>query len=223
MMRHCCGSNEHPDSQLFIQMYKLVSTYSLVKPPKDSNITGAELINVLLHIKDIKDPVERQNQWLDQIETILDRGKNVAVLAEAASELDGHDYSLCTTSDYVLSYVAGYIARKGLRFAKFGDSKQSKVCEDCLKTLVLGLNDPIPEKHKLILQKTKGGLKHPLAALVNLLSILEQGTLEATKTGDVNAETLFDITDKIETLFPLPAVGCIKHDNEVSHCVKKIQ
>ncbi|XP_071642320.1 uncharacterized protein [Temnothorax longispinosus] len=34
MMRHCCGSNEHPDSQLFIQMYKLVSTYSLVKPPK---------------------------------------------------------------------------------------------------------------------------------------------------------------------------------------------
>ncbi|KMQ88212.1 reversion-inducing cysteine-rich protein, partial [Lasius niger] len=121
MMRHCCGSNEHPDSQLFIQMYKLVSTYSLIKPPKGCNISGGELMNVLLSIKDIRNFAERQQQWLDQIDTILDRGKNVDILAEAASELDGHDYFLCTTSDYVLSYIAEHIARKGPRFAKFGD------------------------------------------------------------------------------------------------------
>lgn len=172
-MRHCCGSNEHPDSQLFIQMYKLVSTYSLVKPPKGCNISGGELMNVLLNIKDIKDPAERQQQWLDQIDTILDRGKNVDILAEAASELDMHDYFLCTTSDYVLSYVAEYVARKGPRFTKFGDSKQLTVCEDCLKTLILGPNDSIPEEHRLILLKTKMSLKHPSVALVDLLSILE--------------------------------------------------
>ncbi|KYQ56832.1 hypothetical protein ALC60_04231 [Trachymyrmex zeteki] len=60
----CCGFNEHPDSQLFIQMYKLVSTYSLVKPPKDCNISGGELMDVLLSIKDIKDPEERQMSFL---------------------------------------------------------------------------------------------------------------------------------------------------------------
>lgn len=59
-------------------MYKLVSTYSLVKPPKDCNISGGELMDVLLSIKDIKDPEERQ--WIDQIDTILDRGKNVNIL-----------------------------------------------------------------------------------------------------------------------------------------------
>lgn len=105
-------------------------------------------MNVLLSIKDIKNPAERQQQWLDQIDTILDRGKSVDILAEAASEIDGHDYFLCTTSDYVLSYIAGYVARKGSRFAKFGDSKQPTVCEDCLRTMVLEPNDPIPEKHR---------------------------------------------------------------------------
>lgn len=217
MMRHCCGSNEHPDSQLFIQMYKLVSTYSLVKPPKGCNISGGELMDVLLSIKDLTDPIERQQQWLAQIDTILDKGTNIATLVEVASELDGHDYFLCTTSDYVLSYIAGYIARKGPRFAKFRDSKQLIICEDCVKTLTLRPNDPIPEKHRLILQKTKGSLKHPSAALVDLVSILERGTLEATKIGDVNADMLFNITNNIETLSPLPLVGCIKHNNEVTH------
>lgn len=193
MMRHCCGSNEHPDSQLFIQMYKLVSTYSLIKPPKGCNVSGGELMNVLLSIKDIKNPAERQQQWLDQIDTILDRDKNVDILAEAASELDGHDYFLCTTSDYVLSYIAEYIARKGPRFAKFGDSKQSTVCEDCLRTLVLGPNDPIPNEHRLILLKTKGSLKHPSTALVYLLSILERATIEVIKTGDISADTTSQI------------------------------
>lgn len=174
MMRHCCGSNEHPDSQLFIQMYKLVSTYSLVKPPKGCNVAGGELMHVLLSIKDIKDPHERQQQWLDQIDTILDKGTNVEILVNAATELDNHDYYLCTTSEYVLSYIAGYVARKSQRFIKFGESKQSSACDDCLKTLVLGPTEEIPETHRLILLKTKGCLKHPSAVLISLLSILEQ-------------------------------------------------
>lgn len=77
-------------------------------------------MNVLLSIKDIKDPAERQQQWLDQIDTILDRGKNVDILAEAASELDGHDYFLCTTSDYVLSYIAGTLPGKARDLPNLG-------------------------------------------------------------------------------------------------------
>lgn len=77
---------------------------------------------VLLSIKDIQNPIERQ-QWLDQIDTILDRGKNVNILAEVAAKLEIHDYFLCTTSNYVLSYITGYVARKDPRFAKFRDSE----------------------------------------------------------------------------------------------------
>ena len=55
MMRHCCGSNDHPDSALFIEMYKLVSTYSLIKTPKGSNISSNDVMKVLINMKDIPD------------------------------------------------------------------------------------------------------------------------------------------------------------------------
>lgn len=64
MMRNCCGSNYHPDSQLFIQMYRLISTYSLVKSPKGCNVSSTEIMNVFLNIKGITDIKERQEQWI---------------------------------------------------------------------------------------------------------------------------------------------------------------
>ena len=71
MMRHCCGSNDHPDSSLFIQMYKLVSTYSLVKPPKGSNVSGGDIVKFLIDMKDITTVSERQEQWNAQIDALI--------------------------------------------------------------------------------------------------------------------------------------------------------
>jgi len=50
-------------------------------------------------------------------------------------------YAQLCIKDYVLNYVAGYVARKGSRFTKFFENKQAMVCDICLKTLVLGPND----------------------------------------------------------------------------------
>ena len=118
MMRHCCGSNDRPDSTLFIQMYKLVSTYSLVKPPKGSNVSGGDIIKVLIDIKDITAVDERHEKWNAQIDTILDKGFNTDAIIDAAEILEEHDYFQCSTSDYVLAYVSGFVALKGFRFAK---------------------------------------------------------------------------------------------------------
>lgn len=35
--------------------------------------------------------------------------------------------------------------------------------------------------------------------------------------GDINADTLFSVTNRIDALSSLSVVGCIKHDNEVTH------
>lgn len=145
MMRNCCGSNDHPDSQLFIQIYRLISMYSLVKPPKGCNVSTGELMNALINlkdIKDIKDIKEREEQRIGQMDTILDRGRNTEMLAYAPSILNDHDSHICTTSDYILTYIAGYVARKGNRFFK----NINVICEECLKTLVLEPNDTIPER-----------------------------------------------------------------------------
>ncbi|XP_024876439.1 uncharacterized protein LOC112457536, partial [Temnothorax curvispinosus] len=176
MMRNSCGSNEHPDSTLFVQMYRLVSTYSLVKPPKGSNISGADTVNVLLSIKDLNDVNERRDQWDAQIDTILDRGTNMDVLYDAASLLKEHDYFKCSTSEYVLAYVAGYVTRKGTRFAIFNEEEKRVVCRDCLQSLELPASEAIPKNHKLINIKSRGNLKHPSRKLEELLSILERAT-----------------------------------------------
>lgn len=210
-----CGFNDHPDSQLFIQIYRLISTYSFVKPPKGCNVSTGEIMNILLNIKDIEDTKEREEQWISQIDTILDRGRNNEILAYAPSILNDHDLHICTTSDYILTYIAGYVARKGNRFSKNIINNKNVICEECLKTLVLQPNDVIPERHKLIQIKTKGYLKNPSIALFNLLSILEKGIIEATKCGEINVNTLFEIMKLIdEEKNSLTLIGCEKHKYE---------
>jgi len=120
-------------------------------------------MNVLLSIKDIEDIKEREEQWIDtiQIDTILDRGRNIEILTYAPSILDNHDSHICITSDYILTYIAGYVARKENKFSKNIINNKKVICEECLKTLVLQPNDVIPKRHKLIEIKTKGYLKNP--------------------------------------------------------------
>ncbi|XP_071582486.1 uncharacterized protein [Temnothorax nylanderi] len=221
MMRNSCGSNEHPDSTLFVQMYRLVSTYSLVKPSKGSNISGADTINVLLSIKDLNNANERRDQWDAQIDTILDRGTNLDVLYDAASLLKEHDYFKCSTSEYVLAYVAGYVTRKGTRFAIFNEEGNRVVCQDCLQSLELPASEAIPENHKLIDIKSRGNLKHPSRKLEELLSILERATVETVSCEELNENTLFSVTKAVDELPPITLVGCDKHKRLLTDSVMR--
>ncbi|KYN31705.1 hypothetical protein ALC56_13844 [Trachymyrmex septentrionalis] len=87
----------------FIQMYKLMSPYLLVKSSKVIDLTEDHLTNVLMSVR------HKSNK------------------ATAIVKSNG--------------YIAEYIARKGPRIVKFRDRKQLIMFKDCLKILVLGLND----------------------------------------------------------------------------------
>lgn len=218
MMRHCCGSNDHPDSSLFIQMYRLVSTYSLVKPPKGSNVSGGELVDVLLKIKDLKNEDERKQKWDEQIDKILDQGRNCSALYDAATILEDHDYFKCSTSDYVLAYVSGFVVRKCKRFLKHKIGKDAVFCQDCFEALIFDEESGVePELFKLINIKTKGYLIKPSMALFNLITILERATLDVIQKNEINSETLFEITTAIEKLGRLPMIGCEKHKLDLTH------
>lgn len=220
MMRHCCGSNDHPDSALFIQMYKLVSTYSLIKPPKGSNVTGGELIDVLLKIKDIPNVDERRAQWDAQIDTILDKGLHSEKLLDALQILEDHDYFQCSTSDYVLAYVAGFVARKSARFAKFKNGNKPCICNDCIASLHRNKDESDldqSEIYKLIRMRSKGFLIEPSVQLFSLISSLEQATLKVLRTNDINANTIFEITKALEDQPPTILVGCDTHKVLFTH------
>lgn len=74
MMRSVCRSNDHPDSILYIQMFRLVSIYSLVKPPKGSNVSGGEMLETFMTLEDVTQNVAKQRKisWEDSMDQILD-------------------------------------------------------------------------------------------------------------------------------------------------------
>ncbi|CAD6236006.1 GSCOCG00008046001-RA-CDS [Cotesia congregata] len=45
--------NDHPDPKMFAQVYRLASCFSLVRPPKGSNVSGKDLIKSLIGAKEI--------------------------------------------------------------------------------------------------------------------------------------------------------------------------
>lgn len=116
LMRGVCGSNDHPDSALFIQMFRLISTYSLVKPPRGCNITSGEVMDALVTLKDITNEDKTQEKWNNLVQTVIAKGQNCDGIADAINLLEDHDQHKFTTSDYVIAYIGGFIARKASKF-----------------------------------------------------------------------------------------------------------
>lgn len=197
-------------------MYKLVSTYSLVKPPPGSNVSGEEVLGVLLKLEDMDDNEERKSQWEAQIDTILDKGTDVWVLAETETILKEHNYTRSDYFDYIMSYMAGYVARKGPRFASFKENGKMKVCNTCIQTFQLCEGSDIPQRDRFIELKSKGHLLHPSAKLFDLVTILERAILETLRKSDINSMTLFEITASVSEVESLPLVGCVQHSAVVT-------
>lgn len=208
MMRESCGANDYPD--------RLISTYSLVQPPRGSNISNSEIFDVLLKIKDIDDAEERNEQWHAQLNTILDRGCT-EMFVEASSLQKEHDYCSSEISTYAITYVSGYVARKAAnRFAKFVSDKKQFTCQNCVSTLELSSNELIPESHKLIEVKSKGYLKHQSKKLTSIITAVENALLSVLKSKKIDSEIIFDITNELEKS-SLHKLGCSEHDLQLTH------
>ncbi|XP_074112437.1 uncharacterized protein LOC141536088 isoform X2 [Cotesia typhae] len=109
VMRHSCGGNDHPDPKMFAQVYRLASTFSLIRPPKGCNVSGENLLRSLIEPElSISSNLERQ-LWLQGIDDML---QNSEPQVENSSIDEDHDYNEAVTSDAVQSYIAGYISRK---------------------------------------------------------------------------------------------------------------
>ncbi|XP_058789896.1 uncharacterized protein LOC131663476 [Phymastichus coffea] len=225
MMRNYCGSNDHPDSAVFIQTYRLVSIYSLVKPPKESNVTGSDLMKSLTSITDAADinDVEKKQQWDALIDTLLDRGVGMDQLEKVAVKFEEYDYMKCTTSQYVIAYVAGYVARKSARFATVMEvdtngKKRRLVCSVYTTTLYLDNKELVPNSYKLIQIRNRSALIQPSIQLFNLINILERAI--STVINDqqiIYAELLYDVTTKLAELPPLPLLGCKEHNTAFTY------
>lgn len=199
MMRSACGSNDHPDSRLFIQMFRLISTYSLVKPPKGSNIEGSDLLRSLLNVEEIVKSEENAIRLRNSLDSLMESG--IWFNNSDNDNVEEHNYNAMRTSNFVLSYVSGYVARKASRFSK---------CEKCLQHI----QSVEPQNgDQLIEILSRGFLIFPSVALRSLILTIESTVLEVLSTNQVHQETLFDILSKLEDKC-ISFVGCDEHKEQ---------
>jgi hypothetical protein len=107
------GANDHPSSPTFLQIYKLLTTYAILKPPKYGNCTiekdnpGENLIK----ISDIK-TIYASND-LSAFEKLKNRLDNCIQQGEwEFTDVCEHDYSLAPVIDCLKYYLVGYLSHQ---------------------------------------------------------------------------------------------------------------
>jgi len=131
MARQATGPNEHPNTPTFLQVYKMISVYSLLKPPKTGNCKILEPNIHTITINDLNSVInnEHVSQRDEKIETLK---KKLDSLVMNEVEVDDifdsniHNYYKAEVEDCVLYYICGYITKNIIK---------KIICNNCLTVL----------------------------------------------------------------------------------------
>ncbi len=162
-VRDACGSSCHPDSILFIQVFRLLSTYALVRPPRGSNVSGGELVETITTLKDVIGD-ENYNKKIDfenKIDDILDNVNEIPV--DNLISIADHDYTALQINEDALTVLSGYVARKMRRV------KPAKCCQECYTMLCAPDDHEVQDREKLLELKTRGYLLVPSKKLFEII------------------------------------------------------
>jgi len=202
------GANDHPSTPTFLQVYKLLSVYAVLKPPKYGNCTVYENMphTNLITISDIKNCYENNKDMsaIDKLKTKLN-----GLINEGEWEFTDiveHDYSLAPIVDCLKYYIAGYLTHQ--------ITKRSS-CQKC-KSSIMSTECFTPEAD-LTNTKSRGWLKHPNKYLYDLLSVVEDELMNHLSKTSVFEDTVEALITRCETfIFP-----CEEHkDFILSYIIK---
>ncbi|CAD6236786.1 GSCOCG00012481001-RA-CDS [Cotesia congregata] len=148
---------------------------------------------------------DKKSKWLQRLDSIIDNGfieeddiyrkKSVAVTNDPHEH---HDYDVVSTSEFVVSYIAGYVARKMQRFSR---------CHLCLASLE---SDKSSHRDRVIDLMSEQCIR-PSNNLYSLIQQLENIVLTVVGTKTVRFDTMNHILDKVAEEKSLPFVGCQEH------------
>uniref|UniRef100_A0A1Y1LMH4 Transposable element P transposase-like RNase H C-terminal domain-containing protein n=1 Tax=Photinus pyralis TaxID=7054 RepID=A0A1Y1LMH4_PHOPY len=207
-VRQACGCNTHPDPLQFIQVYRLLSVASLVKPPRGSYITGGEMLNSLLNASDLISETAKQRQvkFEKELDELLDNGEPV----ESLISLFDHSYhEINKIDEKALRMFCGYVARKARK------ATDAKHCDQCFGLLQADQICDKNENNSYINKRNDGHLLTPSEGLYEIIYNLESSichTLQHTPLGD---NILFEVIKnaKLNTYKP---VGCELHKRKLT-------
>lgn len=192
MIRSHCGNNDHPNPQMLLYIFKLMSVYSLVKPIKGGNVQGSDILDSLVKVNEDENnaPNDAKRKVDFILDRILDHGEDLDIIENEINE-----------NFQVLQYLSGYVCKKILRFSS---------CDNCREKLTTINREP----NSLISARDRFQcLQYASPRLISLLQILEETIMKQIKEdGDVlKVDTFFAVVHQLQELEVIPLVGCDQH------------
>lgn len=130
-VRMASGANDHPATPTFLQVYKLLSVYSIIKPPKYGNCSinimdpGSNLIRLSdiksIYHNDKKSPTALEN-LKNKLDTLIDDG------TWEFTDIIEHDYAHAQVIDCLKYYITGYLC------FQIGKKTQCVICKQAFVT-----------------------------------------------------------------------------------------
>jgi hypothetical protein len=198
-LRYNGGLNNHPTSSNFANLYRLMSTYSLIKPPKGSNVSGGKILETILEANDIIGDGRTNNQNKSKeaigkiILDILDKG--------TFDPNEKFDMTKEELEGVVEGYTAGYVA-------KVASKRWCQNCAEC-KSLLSTSKPRSAACNLLIENRSYGYLTYPSDPLIKLIFSLESKIKKYLMKG-LTSRTFFDVMRSM-TSVKLPRIGCTEH------------
>jgi len=110
VVRQATSPNDHPSTPTFLQVYKILSAYSILKPPKSGNCTILETTSPKINLHDIKSVFNTEESVRSikiqnlarRLDDILDSD------VWEADDIFDHCYYKSTVNDCITYYICGY-------------------------------------------------------------------------------------------------------------------
>lgn len=143
-------------------------------------------------------------------------GLDLSPLSDVATFIEDHDYGYESIDEFALVYVAGYTARKSLKF--------TAGCPHCDRALKLQNEAEATDEHLLIKLKSRGYLTYPSQAIINLLRFIERHVINTAKSNEFEENILFLVVENLEKHSDqMPTIGCdnVEHRQSLTKAIAK--
>lgn len=201
LIRYSAGCEDHPTASVFIQLYRLLSVYSLLRLPKKS--TSVESSGISLPVRANKSAESKRSATVALAAECLD---SMAALTEDDNDtVDELDSNFPVSTQNIIYYVAGYVVRHCRRVVN---------CDTCLSALT---SKPIDVGHTVLINvKLRGALNWPSEALFAALRTIE--AVVVTKLAENFTPFAMNgiIEDSLPAMLPLQGKLCAEHRSWLS-------
>lgn len=202
MIRQACGSNDHPTLIGFLQMYRMLSTYSLLKPPKYGNCIADKEYTSDIKYQDFKNIFEIDENFSqkhihtlqEKLQESIENNPDCDVLTFLDERpLQSNDNIVL---DCIVFYVTGFVIKMVL---------QHITCDNCKQFMLVSEGDlpAVDPESQLLLIKKRGILIHPNRNIYHLVKEVEESIKNSIDKEDIYEEAMNDLFRKeIDIVYP---------------------